>query len=351
MLARRGLYSTHPNPRVGCVLVKDRPIGEGWHRLAGGPHAEVLALQAAGTEASGATCYVTLEPCCHHGRTPPCTDRIVAAGIKRVVAAMADPNPRVEGGGLRQLAAAGIAVEVGLMQAQAMGLNRGFCSRMRRNRPYVTAKTGASLDGRAALASGESRWITGDAARRDVQKLRAASSAVMTGIGTVLSDDPSLNVRLPDLGNEGRQPARIVFDSRLRIPLRARVLSLPGPVYIITSGGDTPKADALRSRGAVVIEVPAKAGRVDLPAALERLAECEINEVLLEAGPTLTGAMLQAGLIDEMVVYMAPKLLGTEARGFCHVPGLARLADAKAMRMTDVRRIGADLKVCLAVEN
>ena len=310
-LAERGLYTTHPNPRVGCVLVNDGEIvGEGWHERAGGPHAERNALAAAGERARGAVAYVSLEPCCHHGRTPPCTEGLIEAGVSRVVAAMGDPNPLVAGKGLALLEQAGIEVECGLLEPQARALNPGFVKRMERGLPHVRCKLAMSLDGRTAMASGESKWITSEAARADVQRLRARSEAIVTGIGTVLADDPSLNVRmgageLPGVEGEPIQPVRVVLDSRLRMPEQARMLGLPGQTLVLCIDQDPSHAVRLEGAGAVVYEVPESDDRVDLESALRYLARQEINEVLLETGPTLAGSALQAGLVDELVIYMA----------------------------------------------
>ena len=347
-LAERGLYTTDPNPRVGCVIVRDGTcIGQGWHERAGEPHAEVHALRAAGSAARGATAYVTLEPCCHHGRTPPCTDALIAAGIARVVAAMPDPNPLVSGCGLQALRGAGIATEVGLMQAQAEKLNPGFISRMCRGRPFVRVKLAASLDGRTAMDSGESKWITGEAARADVQRLRARSSAVLTGIGTVRADDPSLTVRAFDIG---RQPLRIVVDSMLGTAATARVLAAPGQALVVSAGGDAGHARRLQQTGAEVLCLPHPGGKVDLAALMRHLAGRGINEVLVEAGPTLSGALLAAGLVDELVIYLAPHLMGTQARGMFMLPGLAHMRDRVALEIRDVRAVGEDWRIVAAVQ-
>lgn len=356
-LAARGLYSTDPNPRVGCVVVRDGGIvGEGWHCRAGEPHAEVFALREAGERARGATVYVTLEPCAHHGRTPPCSEALLAAGVQRVVAAMRDPNPRVAGQGLAQLCRSGIAVECGLMQGQAERLNPGFLRRMRQGRPWVRCKLAMSLDGRTALANGISQWITGEAARADVQHWRARSSAVMTGIGTVLADDPALTVRLPasawgaqGCGGEIRQPLRVVMDSRLRTPSDARLLDQSGETLIFTASEDAAAAAQLTAAGAAIEHVPASGGRVDLSAALGRLAQRGANEVWIEAGPALSGALLRANLVDELVLYMAPLLMGTAARGLCDLPAFAALSECVALRVEDIRAVGEDWRIIAAV--
>ena len=342
-LAERGLYTTDPNPRVGCVIVREGAIvGEGWHAYPGGPHAEIEALQAAGEKARGATAYVSLEPCCHHGKTPPCSDALIAAGIGRVVAAMQDPNPLVAGKGLAHLHAAGIAVEYGLMQAEAEGLNPGFIKRMREGRPFVRCKLAMSLDGRTAMASGESKWITGAAAREDVQRLRARSSAIMTGIGTLLADDPSLNVRLGTGADEVRQPLRIVLDPHLSIPPTAKLLNLPGKTLVVTASDEADVREAIEATGAEVLVLPHRGDAIDLPALMVELGKRQVNEILLETGATLSGAVLHAGLIDELVVYMAPKLMGDSARPLFRTPGLEAMADAVDLLIQDVRALGSD---------
>lgn len=346
-LAEQGLYSTRPNPRVGCVLVKDGTvIGEGWHVYAGGPHAEVEALRQAGGRARGAACYVTLEPCCHHGRTPPCTEALIAAGVARVVAAAGDPNPEVAGRGLRALEQAGIAVQTGILAEAAEALNAGFFKRMRTGRPYVRAKAGMSLDGRVAAANGESQWITSAASRHDVQRLRALSGAVMTGIGTVLADDPLLTVREPEYLNRlHEQPWRAVLDPDLEFPPTARMLGVPGRTLIFTTRGRAQAADALRARGAEVIGVEGDERALDLQAVLSELGRREVNEVLVESGPTLTGALLAAGLADELICYVAPVLLGAQALGVARLEGFERLADAVKLDIADVRQCGPDLRI------
>jgi len=342
-LAARGLYTTDPNPRVGCVIVQDSDIvGEGWHERAGEPHAEVHALRQAGERARGATAYVSLEPCCHHGRTPPCSDALIGAGVSRVVVAMADPNPRVAGMGIQQLQNAGIRVESGLLEAQAAALNPGFIKRMQKRRPYVRNKLAMSLDGRTAMADGESKWITAEDARQDVQRLRARSSAILTGVGTVLADDPALSVRLPQVE---RQPLRVVIDTHLSTPISARLLQQPGRTLIMTASTDPDLQETLRTAGAEVMRVASDGQTVDLPAVLDLLAEQEINEVLLETGATLSGAMLQAGLIDEMVIYMAPILMGDAARGLYRLPQLEHMADRMDLEIRDLRAVGRDLRI------
>lgn len=356
-LAERGLYTTDPNPRVGCVLVASgQVVGEGWHRRAGEPHAERLALTVAGERARGATAYVTLEPCSHHGRTPPCADALIEAGVARVVAAMSDPNPLVGGRGLGMLRAAGIATTVDVLADAAERLNPGFLKRMREGVPFVRCKLAASLDGRTAMASGESRWITGEAARRDVHRLRARSSAIVTGIETVLADDPSMNVRLPPGELPGfagaeplRQPLRVVLDTRLRMPLRARMLELPGGTLVVCGEGAPADSEAeLRDAGADVLRLPQLGGRLDLGALLRALAQRAVNEVLIESGPTLAGSVLQAGLVDELVIYQAPHLMGHAARGLVKLHGVDEMSQRLAMQLRDARRVGEDLRLVLA---
>lgn len=344
-LARRGLYTTDPNPRVGCVLVKDgRIIGEGWHQRAGFAHAEVEALQKATEDTEGATAYVTLEPCSHHGRTPPCCETLVKAGIKRVVAAMQDPNPKVSGNGFAYLKTAGIEVRCGVLEEDAKALNRGFITRMTQSRPFVRSKMAMSLDGRTAMASGESQWITSPEARADVHRMRAESSAILTGINTVLADDPSLTARID---KEVLQPIRVVLDSTLKISAYAKIASLPGRSLILTCSKDEIKKEALQKASLEVYELPEDQGRLDLTEALKFLARQEINEVLVEAGGVLNGALLADNLVDEWIVYMAPKIMGDRGRGLFCLPGLEKLGDSKEMKFSDIRRIGKDLKLTL----
>ncbi|TAN49502.1 MAG: bifunctional diaminohydroxyphosphoribosylaminopyrimidine deaminase/5-amino-6-(5-phosphoribosylamino)uracil reductase RibD [Methylococcaceae bacterium] len=344
-LAERGLYTTDPNPRVGCIISRNGAVvGAGWHSRAGGPHAEVEALRQAGEAARGATVYVTLEPCSHHGRTPPCADALIQAGVARVVAAMQDPNPRVAGAGLARLQAAGIATACGLLEEQALRLNRGFVKRMQTGRPWVTGKLAMSLDGRTALSNGDSRWITGAEARRDAHRLRAQSSAIVTGIGTLLADDPAMTARLED--EEVLQPLRVVLDSRLRTPVTARLAHPPGHALIICGHEDAARRQALEQAGFSVLCLPlGDDGRLDLAAVLDALGRRDINEVMLEAGPTLNGAWLQAALVDEWVVYMAPCLLGDTARGLFSLPALGGMDERYHLRWLDVRQVGADLRL------
>ncbi len=350
-LARRGLYTTDPNPRVGCVLVNDgQVVGEGWHERTGAPHAEIHALGQAGERARGATAYVTLEPCVHHGRTPPCVNALVDAGVARVVSTMEDPNALVAGSGNKYLREQGIQVECGIMANEAVALNPGFIKRMKTGLPFVRCKMGASLDGRSAMASGESKWITGPDARRDVQRLRARSSAVMTGIGTVLADDPSLNVRAEDIGEAEpmggwRQPLRVIVDPRLSTPADARILAQPGETLIATTARDEDISELLTRAGAQVIHFPGSPDHVDLPAVLRHLAKLEVNEVLLETGAILSGAMVCSGLVDELVIYMAPVLMGDKARGLFRTPEMDRMEDSIRLDITDMRAVGDDWRI------
>jgi diaminohydroxyphosphoribosylaminopyrimidine deaminase/5-amino-6-(5-phosphoribosylamino)uracil reductase len=345
-LARRGLYSTDPNPRVGCVVVQhDRIVGEGYHVRAGGPHAEVHALEQAGAQAHGATAYITLEPCNHHGRTPPCTDALLKAGVRRVVAAMRDPNVQVSGKGIEALEAKGVAVQIGLMEGQAKELNPGFIERMRNGRPFVRVKLAASLDGRTGLAGGESKWITGEAARADVQRLRARSSAILTGVSTVLADDPRLTVRDDTIGDIGRRPLRVVLDPQLRTPPTAQVLQSPGAALLVAVTDPQQRAPILRAAGAEIVFIPGAGGKVDLAGLMRHLATREVNEVLVEAGATLCGALVEARLVDELILYYAPYLLGSQERPMFQLPALARMDDRLALEIKDVRAIGRDWRI------
>ena len=376
-LAARGLDTTQPNPRVGCVIAHGADVvGSGFHQRAGEPHAEVYALREAGKRARGATAYVTLEPCAHYGRTPPCADALIAAGVARVVVAAEDPFPRVAGQGVEQLRGAGIAVEVGLMREAARELNIGFFSRIERGRPWVRVKLAMSLDGRTALANGESKWITGEAARVDVQHWRARSSAILTGSGTVLADNPRLTVRLapgvsspcpPDThdggpaspvsaaasgvaacasaGEAGFKPLRVVLDRRLRTPAGSHILDGAAPTLLL-HGAD---ARATEDRFAAVERavVPQRGELLDLEAALALLAARDVNELQVEAGPTLCGALFAAGLVDELLLYVAPLLLGDRARPLLHLPSLADMADRWRLRVIDQRQLGADWRLRL----
>lgn len=341
-LAERGLWTTSPNPRVGCLLVKDGAIvGKGWHEKAGEPHAEVHALRAAGAKARGATAYVTLEPCSHHGRTPPCAEALIAAGISRVLAAMTDPNPLVAGKGLALLQAAGIDTACGLLENEARELNIGFVARMTRGRPWLRLKTAASLDGKTALNNGVSQWITGPAARRDGQRWRARACAVLTGIGTVRDDDPQLNVR--DFATP-RQPLRVVVDSKLETPLNARILH-GGPVLIAGAVADAAKMAALQAVGAEVLILPNAAGKVELADLLAELGRRGINEVHAEAGFKLNGSLLREGLVDELLLYLAPCLIGHQASGLFNLPELTSLSDKHLLTVRDLRQIGEDIRL------
>ncbi|MBK8453984.1 MAG: bifunctional diaminohydroxyphosphoribosylaminopyrimidine deaminase/5-amino-6-(5-phosphoribosylamino)uracil reductase RibD [Thiofilum sp.] len=347
LLAQRGLYTTHPNPRVGCVIVKDgQIIGEGWHERAGEPHAEIYALKQAGTLAQGATVYVTLEPCNHYGRTPPCSLALVEAQVGKVIAAMVDPNPQVVGQGLKRLEQAGIDTTFGLMEAEARALNPGFLSRMERGRPWIRVKLASSLDGRTAMASGESVWITGEAARHDVQYWRAQAGAILTGIGTVLYDNPALNVRLisEQLGIKGavRQPLRVILDSQLRIPLDAQILTLAGQVLIYTLNNNTEKSAALEQLGVKVIVIDSST--LDLHQVVQSLVKEGINEVHVEAGATLSGALLEAQLVDELVLYLAPHFMGSTGRPLVQLP-LQHMSERIGLTIKDMRLVGQDLRV------
>lgn len=345
-LAENGLYTTDPNPRVGCVLVKDgQIIGEGWHHRAGEGHAEVNALADAGHDAEGADCYVTLEPCSHIGRTPPCADALIQAKVKRVFAAMTDPNPVVAGAGLEKLRQAGIEVHAGILSEQAEKLNPGFCQRMRIGRPFVRSKLAMSLDGRTAMASGESKWITGQQARNDVQKLRARSSAILTGIGTILADNPRMNVRpeqaetawYPD-PQHVRQPLRVIVDSHMRMPADAYILK-EEKVLLATA------VDKPAPQGAESVVLPAYGEIIDLTALMAVLAQREVNEVMVEAGAVLNGALLEARLIDELVIYMAPKIMGDAARGVFHLPLMQTMSQNIDLHITDIRAVGRDWRI------
>jgi diaminohydroxyphosphoribosylaminopyrimidine deaminase/5-amino-6-(5-phosphoribosylamino)uracil reductase len=329
---------------VGCVLVNNSSVvGEGWHERAGEPHAEIIALRAAADKATGATAYVSLEPCAHEGKTPPCAEALIEAGISRVVAAMEDPFDEVRGRGHEMLRDAGIEVQVGLMSDVAEALNEGFISRVTQGRPFVRLKIAASIDGATAMESGESQWITGPEARQDVQKLRARSGALMTGVGTVLVDDPSLNVRDEDIDTRGVQPLRVVLDSRLRMPSNAAMLALPGDTLVCYTGDHD--GSGLEEAGAVVQEFGAHGERVNVFEVLAALAEREINDVLVEAGPRLAGYLLEKDLIDELVIYQSPHIMGSTTRGMFTTPTWSALADRKVLDIKDVRRVGNDTRI------
>jgi diaminohydroxyphosphoribosylaminopyrimidine deaminase/5-amino-6-(5-phosphoribosylamino)uracil reductase len=348
-LARRGLYTTDPNPRVGCVVVRDgEVVGEGFHARVGEPHAEVAALGMAGEAAAGATVYVTLEPCCHHGRTPPCTDALIDAGVARVVYALRDPNPRVAGNGAGQLANAGIAVErLDTAAPDARALNIGFIKRMATGRPWIRVKLAMSLDGRTALESGESRWITGPDARTDVHRWRARASCILTGRGTVVADDPALTVRLPqdEAPAAARAPWVAIVDSGLKVSPQSRLFDLHERVAIFTLAADTEAAAALRARGAEIVALPGDDLGIDPAALFAELGRREVNEVHVEAGPTLCGRLLETGYVDELIVYMAPQVLGDSARGLFAMTPLASMAERTRLHLREVRHVGSDLRI------
>ena len=347
-LAKQGTYTTAPNPNVGCVLVKNgEVIGEGWHKKAGEAHAEINALKQAGNKAEGATVYVTLEPCCHQGKTPPCSDALIKAKVQRVVAAMIDPHSKVAGQGLKQLESAGVFVEHGLLEEQAKALNLGFIKRMQKRLPYVRCKLAMSLDGRTAMASGESKWITSSAAREDVQRLRAKSSAILTGVGTILADDPSMTVRLDGVDV---QPMRVVVDTNLSMPTDAKMLKESGKTVLMTCSSDQYIAQALEDAGAEIHMMPYCNTSVDLASVLQQLSDMQINDVLLETGATLSGAMLQAGLIDELIIYMAPVLMGNDAKGLFALPGMESMQDKIELEITDQRLVGQDIRITAKVK-
>ncbi|WP_299179983.1 bifunctional diaminohydroxyphosphoribosylaminopyrimidine deaminase/5-amino-6-(5-phosphoribosylamino)uracil reductase RibD [uncultured Neptuniibacter sp.] len=353
-LAKQGLYTTQPNPRVGCVLVNDgKVVGEGFHYRAGEGHAEVNAIAAAGHLAQGATAYVTLEPCSHYGRTPPCAEGLKSAGVKRVVCAMVDPNPQVAGRGLALLREAGIKAESGLLESEARALNPGFIKRMEQGVPFVRVKMAASLDGRTAMASGESQWITGPDARSEVQRLRAQSDAVLTGIGSILQDDSALTVRAQQLGIDNaeeiaqRQPLRLVLDSTLRMPLDAKILQQPGRTVIVTASENKSRIEALREVGAELLLMPESKGRIELRPLLSWLAETEqCNELLVETGATLAGAFIEQKLVDEIQLFMAMKLMGSDARPVFSLP-LNAMSEQINLTLLDSRMLGQDLKLTL----
>ena len=343
-LAEKGRDTTTPNPCVGCVIVKDGElIAGGYHAIAGQAHAEVIALEQAGHRAQGSTLYVTLEPCNHFGRTGPCSHAIVQAKVARVVIAMEDPNPAVNGEGIQTLRDAGIQVDIGIGHADVSRLNRGFIRRMTTSRPFVFAKTAASFDARSAMANGESQWITGESARKDVQKLRALSCAIVTGVGTVIADDPSLNVRLPDTH---RQPLRVILDSGLRTPVDAKILNAPGQVLICTTEDNTGHELAGRE-GVEVLHCAGREGRIDVGAVLDELGRRGMNNVMIEAGPSLIGSMIAENLLDEVVVYMAPDLLGSDAKGMFNIDHLTSINDKIRAQFKDVKVVGRDLKITL----
>jgi len=345
-LAHKGLFTTTPNPRVGCVIVRgEKVVGEGWHEKAGGPHAEINALAAAGAQAAEATAYISLEPCVHHGRTPPCTDALIAARVARVVAAMPDPNPQVAGNGLAALKSAGIRAETGILENEARELNIGFVSRMTRGRPWVRMKIAASLDGKTALMNGRSQWITGSAARRDGHAWRARACAVLTGIGTLRDDDPQLTVR--EVATP-RQPLRVIVDSRLEAPPAAKALA-GGGTLVAAAVHDDKKMRALRDKGAEIVVLPNAAGKVELGELMRELGRRGINEVHVEAGFKLNGSMLREGLVDELLLYLAPHLLGDAARGMFDLPALEDLSGRHELKIHDLSMVGDDIRVIARV--
>lgn len=350
-LARKGVYSTHPNPRVGCVIVRDgEVVGEGWHVRAGEPHAEVHALRQAGEQAKGATAYVTLEPCSHHGRTPPCAEALVNAGVSRVVAAMQDPNPDVAGRGLLRLMNAGIAVQSGVQESEARAINKGFLKRMEHGLPYVRVKLAMSLDGRTAMASGESKWITGPEARSAVQRLRAQSSAVLTGADTLLADDARLTVRPDELGLDAeltalavtRPPLRVLVDGRLRVPLDAPFFKA-GNVLVVTCAAASAR-ERYQEQGHELLALPSSGGHVDLRKLMIELAARGVNDLLVEAGPKLAGAFTQMGLVDEFQIFVAGKFMGSSARPLLELP-LAQMSEAFELKIIEMRAVGNDWRV------
>ena len=350
VLAERPIFSPHPNPRVGCIIVKNNVIvGEGFHEYAGGPHAEVNALSQAGDKAENSTVYVTLEPCSHFGQTPPCADALIKAQVSKVVIAMTDPNPKVAGQGIEKLQEAGIKVEVGLLELQAKKLNRGFITRMLKGRPWVCSKIAMSLDGRTSMKTGESKWITGPAARKDVQLLRAKTHALLSGSGTVIADDPSFTVRGLDEPEYGtRQPIRVIIDSQRKITKDAKVFKNNGQVLLAAL-----ESAEILSENIETLALPDHEGHVDLTALLKELAKRSINDVLVEAGPGLNGALLSQGLIDELIVYMSTDVLGDDANGLFHLPDLTLMKDKISFNCEDVRKIGKDIRFKLSpiVEN
>ena len=353
-LAKKGQYTTHPNPRVACVIVKgNQIIGEGYHQRAGEPHAEINALlhvQLNQYSAQGSVAYVTLEPCSHTGKTPPCANALIDAGVSRVVIAMQDPNPQVAGQGITRLRDVGITVDVGLLNEQARALNPGFIKRMEQGLPWVRVKLAMSLDGKTAMASGESQWITGKQARQDVQFLRARADAILTGIGTVLADDPSLNVRLNadelDIEDGVNQPTRVILDSNLQTPLNSKLLSLVGQTIICTVSEDGSLKKGFEEKGVKVLGFQQSAsGRLPLKKVLETLAKEEINEVHVEAGAILCGALIEESLVDEIIIYMAPTLMGADARGLLNFTGINKMSDKINLKITDMRAVGSDWRI------
>ena len=346
-LARKGIYSTHPNPAVGCLIVNDgKIVGKSWHEEAGQAHAEVIALKQADSSAKGATMYVTLEPCSHLGKTPPCVKSIIKSGISRVVIATEDPNPLVNRSGISELQRAGIDITLGVGQVQAKQINRGFLKRISTGIPWVTLKIASSLDGKTAMADGESQWITSEPARRDAHKFRAAASGILTGAGTVLRDNPNMNARLD---GTDRQPLRIILDTNLSTPPDARILHAPGKVLIVTTIGEDGAIEGYQNDSVEIMQCPALGGRINLPELMLELGRREMNTILLEAGSRLSGSMIEQGLVDEIVVYMAPDLLGSDARGMFDIPGLDKIADKMKLVYKDVTMVGRDLRLTLGI--
>ena len=356
-LAKRGRFTTAPNPNVGCVIAQGTTIvGEGYHYQAGQPHAEVFALRAAGDHAEGATAYVTLEPCSHFGRTPPCAQALINAKVSRVVCAMVDPNPQVAGRGIEMLKVAGIEVQTGLLEADAQALNAGFIKRMKTGLPYVQLKLASSLDGRTALANGESKWITSPQARADVQRFRACAGAILSTSATVLADDPSLNVRWDELGEQIRteypqqalrQPSRVIIDSQNRVTPEHQLFSLPGHSYLARAeAGPEAWPDSVAQ---LIIPCQPDSGRLDLSLLMAELAKQEINHIWVEAGACLAGALLSAGLVDELIIYQAPKLMGSDSRGLIDLQGLTAMSQVPLLEITDVRMVGPDLRIIARV--
>lgn len=347
-LAKKGCWTTDPNPSVACVLVKnDQIIAEGWHIKAGSDHAEVIALKQA-SNANQSIAYVTLEPCSHTGKTGPCCDVLIAAGVKRVVVAMQDPNPLVAGHGIKKMRAAGLQVDCGVLQQDAEDLNPGFIKRMKYGLPFVRSKLAMSLDGRTAMASGESQWISSPESRADGQRLRAESSAILTGINTVLADDPALNVRL---NAEVKQPIRVILDSQLHMPLSAKMLGLMGESWVLTASEQQQKITSLKNAGFKVFQLSNKFGRLDLKAVMLFLGQQQINTVLVEAGATLNAALLTENRVDEWLIYMSPCILGDKGRGLFQLPDMVTMADKKQLNFLDFRRVGADMKLVFSVKN
>lgn len=349
-LAKQGQFTTTPNPNVGCVITDQNGsiVGQGWHQQAGTPHAEIHALRQAADKTKGATAYVTLEPCSHFGKTPPCADALLDAGIKRVVAAMRDPNPLVAGRGLKKLAENGVEVSVGLLETQAQQLNVGFVKRMQQGMPFVQLKLAGSIDGKTALANGQSQWITGPAARRDVQRHRAQSCAILSGSGTVLADDPALNVRFNEITDwqlsEGlceRQPLRVILDGQNRLTPARKLFALDGEVLVVNAEANALLADA----GIVQWQAPLKNKKLDLTAVMQHLAELQINHVWVEAGAKLSGALLQAKLVDELILYQAPKIMGDKARNLFEIDEITSMNRLYQLTWADVRQIGPDIKL------